>query len=127
MTLLLDTHSFIWFTEGDSRLSSTALQAIENPDNDIYLSIGSLWEISIKNSVGKLFVKRPFEKIIEHIHVNEIEILPITFIHTVAINKLEFHHRDPFDRLIVAQALSEHFIVVGKDSVFDKYGVKRLW
>ncbi|TAK66148.1 MAG: type II toxin-antitoxin system VapC family toxin [Bacteroidetes bacterium] len=127
MKYLLDTHSLIWFIEGDSRSGTSAKEAIENADNDIYLSIGSPWEISIKNSLGKLSIKRPYENIIEQIDRNEMEILPITFYHTVIINKLPFHHKDPFDRLIAAQAIAESLTVIGKDEGLDLYGVKRLW
>lgn len=115
MNILLDTHCFIWFVNGDKTLSSDSRRLIESSSNNCYISIASLWEMAIKISLEKLIIKRPFE------------ILPITYDHTARVSKLSFHHRDPFDRMIIAQALTEKMAIVSHDSAFDLYRVKRIW
>jgi len=125
--LLLDTHTFIWSIEDDKRLSQKAKKVIEDPDNEIFLSIASLWEMSIKISIGKLELKKPYEEVISYVRKKGIEILSINFEHTLEVSKLEFHHKDPFDRLIIAQAKIENMTIVSKDILFDDYEVKRLW
>ena len=127
MKLLLDTHTFIWSIEDDKRLSQKAKKVIEDPDNEIFLSIASLWEMSIKISIGKLELKKPYEEVISYVRKKGIEILSINFEHTLEVSKLEFHHKDPFDRLIIAQAKIENMTIVSKDILFDDYEVKRLW
>jgi PIN domain nuclease of toxin-antitoxin system len=128
MNLLLDTHAFLWFIAGDSNLSQAARAAIEDLNNNRYLSMASLWEIAIKVSIDKLTLGEPFETLIpEQIAENSIELLDISFEHTVLISTMPFHHRDPFDRLIAAQAKVEQLTLVGVDAVFDAYGVDRLW
>jgi PIN domain nuclease of toxin-antitoxin system len=127
MNLLLDTHSFIWFVENDSRLPENIKKEIEKPNNNIFVSIASLWEITIKISIGKLTTKAVIDKIIEQVADNGFEIVPILPEHLLTLSKLDFFHRDPFDRLIIAQALCDGYRVVGKDDMFDSYKVKRLW
>lgn len=106
MNLILDTHTFIWFVNGDKNLTTKARESIEASSNFRYISIASLWEMAIKISLGKLEIKHPFEQILTQIYENGFEILPITFEHTLIISKLPFHHRVPFDRLIIAQAMT---------------------
>ena len=125
---LLDTHSFLWFINADEALSSAARQFIEDTNNTLYLSVASLWEMAIKVSLGKLNLPSPFAEILEHqLRENGIGLLQITPAHTGLVATLPFHHRDPFDRLIIAQSLVEVFSVIGKDEIFDKYGVQRHW
>ncbi|MFQ6042809.1 MAG: type II toxin-antitoxin system VapC family toxin [Candidatus Poribacteria bacterium] len=127
MDLILDTHAFIWFVNGDKNLTTKAREVIENPSNFSYISIASLWEMAIKISLGKLEIKYPFEQVLTQIYENGFEILPITFEDTLVISELPFHHRDPFDRLIVAQAMTEGMTIISKDKSFDDYKVTRLW
>lgn len=128
MNILLDTHTFIWFIEGNSRLSARARQLIEDAQNQPFLSIASLWEMAIKVSLGKLTISQPFEKLIPtQLQRNGIEIMDIGFPHTAVIVNLPLYHRDPFDRLLVAQALIEQMPFVSADVQFDSYGIIRLW
>ena len=104
---------------------------ILDKNNEIFISIASLWEISIKTSINKLTITSAYELIIEDVTENDMEILPINFAHTVIQNKLPFHHRDPFDRIIVSKAIAENMNLISKDAVFDTYladkSVKRIW
>jgi PIN domain nuclease of toxin-antitoxin system len=126
--LLLDTHTFLWFLSADPQLSATARGLIEDGGNDVYLSVGGLWEMAIKISLGKLSLGQPFETFIpDQLARTGIALLSITFEHTARVVGLPMHHRDPFDRLLIAQALVEGIPIVGMDAAFDAYGVARLW
>jgi PIN domain nuclease of toxin-antitoxin system len=128
VNLLLDTHAFLWFIAGDSSLSKAARSAIEDEGNNLYLSVASLWEIAIKVSIDKLTLSEPFEVLIpEQLAENGIELLDISVEHTALIVSMPFHHRDPFDRLIVAQSKVEKMTLVSADDAFDAYEVARLW
>ncbi|NJO82757.1 MAG: type II toxin-antitoxin system VapC family toxin [Blastochloris sp.] len=128
MKLLLDTHSFIWFVEDNSSLSSHARTLIEEPANDVFLSMASVWEMAIKVSLSKLALSQPFDLFIPNqLLRNAITLLDITVSHTLRVATLPFHHRDPFDRLLIAQSLVEGMPIIGSDSVFDAYGANRLW
>lgn len=128
MKLLLDTHTFLWFLEDSARLSSTAKALIEDGSHEVFVSAGSLWEMAIKISLGKLTIGQPFETFIpEQLAANDIAILPIAVEHTAALITLPFHHRDPFDRLLIAQSLVSNAPIVGADTAFDAYGIQRLW
>lgn len=128
MTFLLDTHAFLWFVNDDSMLSVMAKKLIEDPENVIYLSIASIWEIAIKISLGKLEMPSPFTDFIyEQLNENNFTLLEIKIEHTEIVATLPFHHRDPFDRLIIAQSLGENLPIIGRDTTFDAYGVKRYW
>jgi PIN domain nuclease of toxin-antitoxin system len=128
VNLLLDTHTFLWFIAGDSSLSQAARSAIENEGNDLYMSVASLWEIAIKVSIDKLTLSESFEDLIpEQLAENGIELLDISVEHTALIASMPFHHRDPFDRLIAAQAKVEQMMLVSADDAFDAYEVSRLW
>ena len=128
MVVLLDTHSFLWFVNGSSKLSTETKKIIENPANAKLLSMASLWEIGIKITIGKLSITQPFDQFIPHqLHINGFEILEIKFEHLAKIIELPFHHRDPFDRLLIAQSLVEQIPIISVDSIFDAYAVKRLW
>jgi PIN domain nuclease of toxin-antitoxin system len=128
MKLLLDTQCFLWFISGSPKLRKSARQLIEATENQPFLSMASLWEMGIKISLGKLTLDKPFETLIpEQLAQNGIEVIHIQFSHVAVVASLPFHHRDPFDRLIAAQASAEEMPIVSSDDVFDAYGVKRFW
>jgi PIN domain nuclease of toxin-antitoxin system len=128
MRLLLDTHAFLWFVGGHARLSARARSLISDPGNEALLSMGVYWEIAIKVSRNKLTLAGPFEDFIDRaILDNNLSILPITVRHASALIGLHFHHRDPFDRLLVAQAMVEGVPLVSFDSALDPYPITRLW
>ncbi len=127
MKLLLDTHTFLWFGENSKHLPTKTRKMMEDSSHTLHLSIASLWEIAIKMSLGKLKTKQPLAKTIQQTKDQGIHILAVTPEHTLLISKLPFHHRDPFDRMIIAQALEEQMTIVGKDELFELYGVKRVW
>jgi len=126
--LLLDTHSFLWFINGSPQISTNARTLIEDASNQPLLSAASLWEMAIKLSLGKLSLAQPFEVLIpQQMRLNGIKLLGIEIEHTAAVSKLPFHHRDPFDRLLIAQAMVEQIPIVSADTAFDTYSTKRLW
>jgi len=104
MNFLLDTHTFLWFINGDSEISKEAKEIIESPNNTKFVSIASFWEIAIKISIGKLHLEMPFQELETHTSKNGFQLLPITFQHTQQLINLPFHHKDPFDRILIAQA-----------------------
>lgn len=125
---LLDTHAFLWFIMGDEALGVEARQAIESPGAENLVSIASIWEAGLKNSLGKLPLVRPFQDLIpEQLRLNGFTVLPVAFEHIVTMMTLPWHHRDPFDRLLLAQALHEDLTLLSCDRYFDAYGVRLLW
>ena len=127
MNLLLDTHAFIWFLNGDNQLPLSIKNLIADTGNRCYLSIASIWEIAIKASLNKLELQGDFNQIAGFLNDNDIEVLPITFVHIQHLLHLNFYHHDPFDRIIIAQALTENLNIATKDEVFYKYGVNIMW
>ena len=128
MNLLLDPHTFLWFIEGSSNLSNLAKHSIENPNNTKFISIASIWEISIKVSIGKLELAMSITELLEsQVYDNAIELLPIRSKHLDKLVELPFHHKDPFDRLIISQSLSERMPIISKDQLFDLYPVELFW
>ncbi len=128
MKPLLDTHTLLWFIAGSSQLSRTARTLIEDGANEKYVSIASLWEIAVKISIGKMSLTAPFEVLFPHqLESNGFELLPVNINHTSVITSLPLHHRDPFDRILVAQAITEKMDLVSADKVFDNYRVSRFW
>lgn len=128
MKLLLDTHSFLWFIDGNPKLSATARTLIEDIANERILSVASTWELAIKHSIGKIQFTQPFDTFLfDQLEHNSIDLLNITVAHTIRTASLPFHHRDPFDRMLIAQSLTENIPIVSGDTVFDAYGVIRLW
>lgn len=123
MDILLDTHVFMWFMNGDKALSEAHRKAITNIENKCYFSIASIWEIAIKHSIHKLELASGFDKIQEFIFENDIELLPISFEHIQQLLLLELHHRDPFDRIIIAQGVTESLVILTMDSNFGLYNV----
>ena len=127
MRLRLDTHTFLWFVEGRPRLSASAKKLLES-EVDLLISLGSLWETAIKVSIGRLTLTQPFESFLpDQLAKNEIELLPLTVEHLVRVSTLPLHHRDPFDRLLAAQAIVEQMPIVSVDDQFDPYGIERVW
>ena len=128
MRVLFDTHILIWLVEGDKNLSAVARSAIEDENNSLYLSIVSLWEITIKLSLGKLDLQLSVDEMVESFLIpGGIEILQIETSHLSILRDLPLHHRDPFDRLIIAQAKSEQMTLISADGMFDQYGISLLW
>jgi len=124
MNLLLDTHTFLWFVNDDPRLSDRFKDLIENENNVSYLSMASLWEMSIKYNLGKLTLAPSYEEFVEkEIILNSINLLNIELAHLKINATLPFHHRDPFDRIIIAQSMAENIPVITVDSVFNKYSL----
>lgn len=128
MRLLLDTHAFLWFVTDDTQLSITAKALIGDPNNEVFVSPASYWEIAIKIALGKYPLSVPYEQFISQgIKGNNFVILPIEVKHTASLTTLPHHHGDPFDRLIISQAMVENVAIVGADAKFDAYPVQRLW
>ena len=127
MKYLLDTHALIWFLEGDQRLSTSAQGIICNDDADVYMSIVSLWEMAIKISLGKLELSQSLDQIIDKLPQQNITFLPIQPAHVLAVSSLPFEHRDPFDRLLIGQALVENMKFISNEALFLRYSVDRVW
>lgn len=128
MRVLIDTHSFLWFISGNVNLSARARESIEDLNNVRLLSTASIWEIGIKISTGKLNVGQPFALLIpQQLSTNLVGILDISIEHIAVVAGLPFHHKDPFDRMIVAQAIVEQVPIISKDPALDAYGITRLW
>ena len=128
MNFIADTHAFLWFVTDAPQLSARAKTLFESPDNGRLLSLASVWEIAIKASLGKLSFEQPLEQFLpQQITLNRIQLLDISMAHTLRVATLPLHHRDPFDRMLVAQALSENLSVLSNDTALDAYGIKRLW
>jgi PIN domain nuclease of toxin-antitoxin system len=124
MNLLLDTHTFLWFVNDDPRLSDRFKDLIENENNVSYLSIASLWEMSIKYNLGKLTLAPSYEEFVEkEIITSRINLLNLELEHIKINATLPFHHRDPFDRIIIAQSKAENIPVITVDSVFNEYSI----
>ncbi|HOC58886.1 MAG TPA: type II toxin-antitoxin system VapC family toxin [Smithellaceae bacterium] len=125
---LLDTHTFLWWINDAVQLSAKARSTIAEADNEIFLSIASCWEMAIKASLGKLRLTKPVEKFVtEQLTVNSFGLLNIQLHHAAKVEILPFHHRDPFDRLLIAQAITEKLTMISSDSVFADYGVPVIW
>ena len=128
MRILLDTHTLLWFYMGDVQLSSAARAAISDPGNDKLVSPASYWELAIKVSRGNYILMEPYDEFIQHALIdNGFAILPIEPRHTSALIALPYHHKDPFDRLLIAQGLVEAMPIVSTDPKLDLYSIKRLW
>lgn len=128
MRCILDTHAFLWFVLDDPQLSSKALGVISDLNNVLLLSPASYWEIAIKVSLGKYEIPGSFQDWLEkQLSINGFEILPIQVSHAAKVTTLPFYHRDPFDRLLIAQSLVENIPIISTDGKFDQYSVARLW
>ena len=128
MDLLFDTHSFIWWADEPARLSHGALRAFEDENSRLFLSDVSIWEMQIKVQLGKIKLRLPIKELIDsQQRDNQVEILSITTEHILELDNLPFHHKDPFDRLLIAQSIAEDFAIVTTDAEFSDYTVKLLW
>lgn len=121
-------HTFLWFLEGSENLSKKARASIENTENIKFISIASIWEVAIKLNLGKLQLDINLAELKEVIIKNNFEILPLDFEHIIGLSKLEDIHKDPFDRIIISQAIFEDYTILSKDADFSLYSrVKLLW
>lgn len=127
MNVLLDTHTFIWYIEGNAKLTQKARDVIEISGDKIYLSIISLWEIAIKTGKKQLTIQNEFDDLLDVLNSLEIEILTITFADTQIYKNLPLHHGDPFDRMIISQAINNSLTIVGCDQSFNDYPIQILW
>jgi PIN domain nuclease of toxin-antitoxin system len=127
MKLLLDTHAFLWFVAGDERLSRRARRAMEASDAELLLSAASVWEMAIKARLGRLELPCSVEEYVAEKVAGGFSVLSVDWPHAAAVERLPLHHRDPFDRLLAAQALTERLPLVSSDPVFRSYGVKVVW
>jgi PIN domain nuclease of toxin-antitoxin system len=126
--VLLDTHTFLWYLWNDPNLSEEAKRILALSDTEAYISIASFWEIAIKVSLGKLSIGQPLETFFpEQLTINNFSLLPIEISHAAFVSQMPFHHKDPFDRILIAQSLLEKIPILGTDTVFDAYGVRRIW
>ncbi|MEA5593747.1 type II toxin-antitoxin system VapC family toxin [Rivularia sp. UHCC 0363] len=128
MKLLLDTHTFIWFVIDSPQLSSNAKTLIEDEYNEKFFSIASIWEMAIKQSLGKLTFNLPLQTFVrQQMEQNSMALLNIEIDHVTTVATMQLHHKDPFDRLLIAQAMVEQLPVIGVDSAFDAYSIQRIW
>jgi PIN domain nuclease of toxin-antitoxin system len=126
--VLVDTHVFIWYVQSSDRLPSSVTAMINDGRNDILLSIASGWEMAIKQSTGKLNLGTPYASFIsEQMRLNSMELLPVRLEHLDLITTLPLHHRDPFDRPLIARAIVEDIVLISADSVFALYPVRLMW
>ena len=127
MRLLLDTHVLLWWIDDDPRLSGRSRSLISHADT-VLVSVASVWEIAIKAGLGKLEVRPNLRRyLLRQLARNEFELLPVLFEHAVAIRDLPLHHRDPFDRLLIAQSLTERLVLISHDARMKAYAIEVLW
>jgi PIN domain nuclease of toxin-antitoxin system len=127
MKYLLDTHVYIWYVEDNEKLHKKALNIIDSPANRLYFSMASIWEITIKASLKKLNLKQSISDIFEELEKLDISLLNFNKNDFEILYQLEYFHKDPFDRILISQAISKDLILISNDSVFDKYPLKREW
>ncbi len=128
MKILIDTHALLWLITDDKKLSEKNKAYFTSPENDLYFSMAGFWEICIKVSIGKLKLSKNWEQTIkDELAFNSVKIVPITTSHCSQLVKLPFYHRDPFDRLIIAQAIIEEFHVMTTDEHFVHYPISIIW
>ena len=127
MKLLLDTHIFIWWADQPEKLSPAALSALEDEANELLLSVASVWEMQIKIQLRKLKLSLPLKDLIKNQQeTNDLTVSPVTLTHVLALDTLPLHHKDPFDRLLIAQSIEEDLTLVSADSQFSAYPVTLL-
>jgi len=131
MNLLIDTNAFLWYADGDPQLTSKAAQLITDPSNELFLSLASIWEIAIKSGIKKLKLPKNYSiYMADAIAALDLTVLPLSLDDCIAYERLPFpskSHRDPFDRMIITQAVGNQLAVVGSDADFDAYGITRHW
>ena len=128
MNLLLDSHSFVWWRDTPAKLSSLAFAEISNPNNNIFLSVVTVWELQIKIALNKFTIKGGMESAVQDEQQNNnFQILPVYLSHALYLENLPLHHKDPFDRLLISQAIVENMTLATADPEFAKYQVNLLW
>jgi PIN domain nuclease of toxin-antitoxin system len=128
MNLLLDSHAFIWWRDEPNKLSPTAFTEISDPNNNVFLSVAAVWELQIKTALNKLTIKGALENAVKDEQQNNgFQILPVNLSHALYLENLSLHHKDPFDRLLIAQAIVENMTLVSADANFANYQVNLLW
>lgn len=127
MKYLLDTHTLLWYFQNDQRLNIEITYLLENLENNLYISIVSLWEITIKINIKKLRLECSFQELVNFINQVNIKILSITLLDIEYYLNLPLYHRDPFDRILVAQAMNNNLILISRDQAFDNYSIQRIW
>ena len=126
MRILLDTHAVVWYLDGNEKLLPNHRHLIVDSRNEVFVSTATLWELAIKISIGRLETPRSLSDILSALQKQGFEIVPVMPGHTLQVMALPFHHRDPFDRMLIAQALVEHLSLITYDNAFKSYGVKVL-
>lgn len=128
MNILLDSHTLIWFSQNSPQLSSSAIKILEDRNNLLFLSLVSVWEIQIKVQLGKLNLDISLAEIVkDQTKINDVQILPMKLSHIWTLDTLLYYHKDPFDCLLISQAITENLIILGVDSVFASYPVEKIW
>jgi PIN domain nuclease of toxin-antitoxin system len=127
MKILLDTHTFIWCDSDPSKLSATAVSLLKNPGNTVLVSVVSIWEMIIKQQIGKLSLKVPLRTILSQQQANGIQVLPMNLDHVLSLENLPVIHKDPFDRLLITQANVEGAALLSADAIFSQYAVNVVW
>ena len=127
MKLLIDAHAFIWFVAGNKKLTRAARGAMEHDEAELYLSAATVWEMAIKVSIGRLTLPAPTAEYVADKLRSGVRMLPVDWTHGAAVEGLPFHHRDPFDRVLIAQAKAERMAIVTGDPMFRRYGVEVVW
>jgi PIN domain nuclease of toxin-antitoxin system len=128
MKLLLDTHTFIWWDSDPSKLSLQVLTLCQDPANQLVVSVVSIWEMQIKVHLGKMNLALPLTDLVDQqLKTNNIYLLPVTLAHVLRLGTLPLHHKDPFDRLLVAQAIEEDATILSRDAIFASYPTRLVW
>jgi PIN domain nuclease of toxin-antitoxin system len=128
MRLLLDTHTFLWWDAEPAKLSPRVIALCKAPDTQLFVSVVSVWEIQIKSGLGKLNTRRPLRELLhEQVSINGLQLLPVTLEHVLALDRLPLHHKDPFDRLLLAQSVVENLVLASVDRIFASYPVTIVW
>ncbi|MGP8329792.1 MAG: type II toxin-antitoxin system VapC family toxin [Methanosarcinaceae archaeon] len=128
MKLLLDTHTFVWWDSEPDKLSSRVFELCQHQDNTLILSVVSVWEMQIKSQLGKLKLTQSLDDLIEgQRSTNQVEILPIKLSHVLELQNLPSHHKDPFDRLLIAQMNIENVVLLSKDTILSEYSANVIW
>lgn len=125
-SILLDTHAFIWLSEDDSNLPNATREVIEDTSN-VFVSIASFWEISIKLTIGKISLQSDFNAIESRFNLTRFQLLSISIKDTIQLSQLPLNHKDPFDRILIAQAMNRSIPLISRDSEFDHYPIQRVW
>ncbi len=128
MQILIDTHALLWFYLNDSQLSRAAHAVMTDDGNELFVSPASFWELAIKISQRKYSLPKPLDEFLNTmLDEQDFNVIPISVAHVASVSSLPFHHKDPFDRMLVAQSLVEDWAVVSSDEILDAYGVNRIW